>query len=435
MPLPDSGPRPQPWFVRRRFGVGYRPLAWQGWAIAAVMVAAAIVVLVSVHASGARIAVLLVLVASYTAVGWRLSGERPDVADSAAVEAAPVVAREPVERTPQQVAAIAELRAEASMPVPPRASAGDEAIWVEGLTKRFGERTALADVSFSVGWGEVFGFLGPNGAGKTTAVRTLGTLIAPSAGSAVVAGLALTPQNAVAIRSRIAIMPEAPGLYPRLTVAENLEFFAGLYGLADVRPKIEQALATVNLGERAGDPCGSLSKGLKQRVAIARALLSDPKVLFLDEPTSGLDPVASREVHDLIAALRERGVTIFLTTHRLEEAERMCDRVAILNTSLRTVGRPDELRERLFARSLAVTTAAPLEDPERLFAAVPGVEGWQADNGGYELTAPDPTATAPELTRALVAAGADVVSIGERRRSLEDVYLELIDEDVEARRS
>ena len=240
MPLPDSGPRPQPWFVRRRFGVGYRPLAWQGWAIAAVMVAAAIVVLVSVHASGARIAVLLVLVASYTAVGWRLSGERPDVADSAAVEAAPVVAREPVERTPQQVAAIAELRAEASMPVPPRASAGDEAIWVEGLTKRFGERTALADVSFSVGWGEVFGFLGPNGAGKTTAVRTLGTLIAPSAGSAVVAGLALTPQNAVAIRSRIAIMPEAPGLYPRLTVAENLEFFAGLYGLADVRPKIEQ---------------------------------------------------------------------------------------------------------------------------------------------------------------------------------------------------
>ena len=435
MPLPDSGPRPQPWFVRRRFGVGYRPLAWQGWAIAAVMVAAAIVVLVSVHASGARIAVLLVLVASYTAVGWRLSGERPDVADSAAVEAAPVVAREPVERTPQQVAAIAELRAEASMPVPPRASAGDEAIWVEGLTKRFGERTALADVSFSVGWGEVFGFLGPNGAGKTTAVRTLGTLIAPSAGSAVVAGLALTPQNAVAIRSRIAIMPEAPGLYPRLTVAENLEFFAGLYGLADVRPKIEHALATVNLGERAGDPCGSLSKGLKQRVAIARALLSDPKVLFLDEPTSGLDPVASREVHDLIAALRERGVTIFLTTHRLEEAERMCDRVAILNTSLRTVGRPDELRERLFARSLAVTTAAPLEDPERLFAAVPGVEGWQADNGGYELTAPDPTATAPELTRALVAAGADVVSIGERRRSLEDVYLELIDEDVEARRS
>src|SRR5476649_2286535 len=198
-------------------------------------------------------------------------------------------------------------------------TAKPQALVVDHLGKRFGDRIAFDDVSFSVGWGEVFGFLGPNGAGKTTTVRTLGTLIAPTAGSAVVAGIPLSPENAVAIRSRIAIMPEAPGLYPRLTVAENLEFFAGLYGLADVRPRIEQALATVNLVERAGDPCGSLSKGLKQRVAIARALLSDPRVLFLDEPTSGLDPVASREVHDLIAALRERGVTIFLTTHRLEE--------------------------------------------------------------------------------------------------------------------
>jgi ABC-2 type transport system ATP-binding protein len=293
----------------------------------------------------------------------------------------------------------------------------------------------LGDVSFSVGWGEVFGFLGPNGAGKTTTVRTLGTLIAPSAGSAVVAGISLSPENAVAIRSRIAIMPEAPGLYPRLTVAENLEFFAGLYGLADIRTRIEQALATVNLLERAGDPCASLSKGLKQRVAIARALLSDPRVLFLDEPTSGLDPVASREVHELIAALRERGVTIFLTTHRLEEAERMCDRVAILNTTLRTVGRPDELRERLFAQSLAVTTVAPLDDPERVFAAVPGVDSWHPDGtSGYELTVSDARLAAPAVTRALVSAGADVLSIGERRHSLEDVYLELIDEDVEARR-
>ena len=227
---------------------------------------------------------------------------------------------------------------------------------VDGLTKRFGARTALSDVSFSVGWGEVFGFLGPNGAGKTTTVRTLGTLISPTSGSAVVAGIPLTPENGVEVRRQIAIMPEAPGLYPRLTVAENLEFFAGLYGLTDVAPRIEQALATVNLGDRSGDPCASLSKGLKQRVAIARALMSDPRILFLDEPTSGLDPVASRDVHDLIDSLRRRGVTIFLTTHRLEEAERLCDRVAILNTTLRTVGRPDELRERLFARSLALTT-------------------------------------------------------------------------------
>ncbi len=435
---PEPGSRPQPWFVRRRYGVGYRPFAWQGWVIAAVLVAATLAALALVHGSATRIVIVLALVGVYTAVGWRLSGERRDAGDAgdAAEELESVPARDPVERTAEQVAVIAELRAEAARPTSRSGAAGDDAITVEGLTKRFGERTALGDVSFSVGWGEVFGFLGPNGAGKTTTVRTLGTLIAPSAGAAVVAGLPLSPQNAVEIRSRIAIMPEAPGLYPRLTVAENLEFFGGLYGLTNVRPRIAQALDTVNLSERAGDLCGSLSKGLKQRVAIARALLSDPRVLFLDEPTSGLDPVASREVHELIAALRQRGVTIFLTTHRLEEAERMCDRVAILNTTLRTVGRPDELRKRLFARSLTVTTVAPLESPEAVFAGVPGVERWHPEGaGGYELTVSDPAAAAPALTRALVAAGADVLTIGERRHSLEDVYLELIDEDVEARRS
>jgi ABC-2 type transport system ATP-binding protein len=200
---------------------------------------------------------------------------------------------------------------------------------VEHLSKRFGSRTAFDDVSFQVGSGEVFGFLGPNGAGKTTTVRTLGTLLAPTSGLATVAGIELRPENGPAIRSRISIMPESPGLYLRLTVAENLECFARLYRLADRHERIERALQAVNLADRANDLCRSLSKGLRQRVALARALLSDPAVLFLDEPTSGLDPVATKEVHELIAGLKDRGVTIFLTTHRLEEAERLCDRVAI----------------------------------------------------------------------------------------------------------
>jgi ABC-2 type transport system ATP-binding protein len=221
-------------------------------------------------------------------------------------------------------------------------SVGTPALVVDHLTKRFGHRIAFEDVSFEVGYGEVFGFLGPNGAGKTTTVRSLGTLIAPTSGSAMVAGIALSPENGSAIRSRISIMPESPGLYLRLTVIENLQCFAGLYELDDVRGRIRRALRAVNLEDRSRDLCGSLSKGLRQRVALARALLNDPAVLFLDGPTSGLDPVASREVHDLIASLREQGVTIFLTTHRLEEAERLCDRVAILNTRLRLIGRPDE---------------------------------------------------------------------------------------------
>ncbi|HUZ35471.1 MAG TPA: ABC transporter ATP-binding protein [Streptosporangiaceae bacterium] len=309
------------------------------------------------------------------------------------------------------------------------------ALRVHGLTKRFGTRVAFEDVSFEIGYGEVFGFLGPNGAGKTTTVRTLGTLIAPTSGSATVAGIPLTPENGVEIRRRISIMPESPGLYLRLSVAENLQCFADLYEVPDPGDRIERALRAVSLAGRAHDACGALSKGLRQRVALARALLSDPDVLFLDEPTSGLDPVAARDVHELIDTLRRSGVTIFLTTHRLEEAERLCDRVAILNTTLRTIGRPDELRDRLFARALAVRTLAPLPDPGSVFGGLAAVDGWHQDGpASYLLAVSDSTIAAPAATRALVAAGAGVLSIGESRHSLEDVYLELINQDTEASR-
>ncbi|WP_194924519.1 ABC transporter ATP-binding protein [Catenulispora pinisilvae] len=313
------------------------------------------------------------------------------------------------------------------------ATMDDPVLVVDKLTKTFGSRTAYSDVSFSVGRGEVFGFLGPNGAGKTTTVRSLGTLITPTSGKATVAGLALTADNAVEIRKRIAIMTEAPGLYGRLSVTENLKYFVGLYHLSDGEQRIKKALDAVNLTDRAQDICSSLSKGLRQRVGLARTLLNDPEILFLDEPTSGLDPVAARGVHDLITGLRDRGVTIFFTTHRLAEAEALCDRVAILNTTLRTIGRPSELREQLFNRGLVVTTATPLADPARVFTGLPGVEGWEPDPaGGYRLAVSDPAVAAPEVVRALVHAEADVLSVGESRHSLEDVYLELVNEDVEA---
>jgi ABC-2 type transport system ATP-binding protein len=314
----------------------------------------------------------------------------------------------------------------------PEGKRGVPALAVDGLTKRFGDRVAFQDVSFEVGYGEVFGFLGPNGAGKTTTVRTLGTLIAPSSGSATVAGVPLRPENGVEIRRRIAIMPESPGLYLRLSVTENLECFADLYQVPDARDRIDRALHAMNLADRAGDPCGALSKGLRQRVALARTMISDPEVLFLDEPTSGLDPVAARDVHELIDGLRQRGVTIFLTTHRLDEAERICDRVAILNTTLRMIGRPSELREQLFTKTLAVRTRVALPDPGSVFGRLDAVEGWREDGAdSYVIEVSDASVAAPSVTRALVEAGADVLSIGESHHSLEDVYLELINEDVE----
>ena len=416
--------RSSQWFRRRRIGLGWRPVSWQGWAVTGLAVASAAAVVVVLRGSAARLPVLILIVALYAVVALLTGGASADRPSSSDSESLP----EP----PSSSAGLSDGQQEALQALTGRnrqvGGSGAPVLVVEHLTKRFGDRIAVEDVSFTVAAGEVFGFLGPNGAGKTTTVRMLATLISPTSGSATVAGVPLDPQRGVEIRQRIAVMTENPGLYLRLTVAENLEYFAGLYGLTDAR-RIGQALDAVNLAGRAADLCGGLSKGLRQRVGLARVLLSDPAIIFLDEPTSGLDPVASRDVHELIDGLRERGVTVFLTTHRLEEAERLCDRVAILNTSMRTIGRPDELRDRLFTKTLVVRTATALADPARVFAAS-GVESWQADGpAGYVLTVGDARAAAPEVARALVHVGADLLSLSEGRHSLEDVYLELIDRD------
>jgi ABC-2 type transport system ATP-binding protein len=420
--------RSQRWFRRRRVGLGWQPADWHGWVITLLAVAAVIAVLLLLQGSSARIPVTILIVAVYAVVALATGGAR--AAETPVTAAQPTASDEPE----TQVAGVEQRRAlqELGSRRLPTGSSDEPALVVEHLTKRFGERLAVDDVSFSVGAVEVFGFLGPNGAGKTTTVRMLATLIAPTSGTARVAGLPLDPANGVAIRTRIAVMTENPGLYQRLTVAENLEFFAGLYEIAEPKVRIGQALGAVNLSGRANDPCGSLSKGLRQRVALARVLLSDPAIVFLDEPTAGLDPVASRQVHELIDSLRERGVTVFLTTHRLEEAEHLCDRVAILNTRLRTIGRPADIRDRLFTKTLVVCTQAPLASPDAVFAA-PGVDGWRTDETArYVLTVSDARVAAPAVTRALVAAGADLLSLAEEQHSLEDVYLELIDDDVEA---
>ena len=439
---PTSGVR---WFTRRQVGFGFRPITWQGWLITVLAVALVVALLLLFKSSRvvgiASAVVVLVIYAGTAALLGGAPRARPDpapdpparrIASSPTSPPPPHTASRPTPFTASVAAAPARVAPPAAAS-PGLPSADGAALVVDHLTKRFGERTAFEDVSFTVAPGEVFGFLGPNGAGKTTTVRTLGTLIAPTSGTALVAGIPLLPENGTEIRKRISIMPENPGLYLRLTVIENLELFAGLYGLRHPGPRIEAALEAVNLGARGRDLCGSLSKGLRQRVGLARALLSDPAIMFLDEPTSGLDPVAAREVHDLINDLRQRGVTVFLTTHRLEEAERLCDRVAILNTRLRSVGRTEELREKLFSRSLTVETGAPLAAPDGVFDSAIGVESWQpAGNSSYVLSVTDPRVAAPAVTRALVAAGADVISIVEARHSLEDVYLELIDEDPEA---
>lgn len=426
------------WFVRRRIGLGVRPVTWQGWFITVVAVAAAITAYVILKKTAGDVAVVCVAVI-YLLIAVASGGTTRAVARREVVEdhdsssgRVPVAVMHPDTSTfdAQSAREIAESIVTQSGRFAGQSEAGrtsnDAVIVVDHLTKQFGDRVAFRDVSFSVNRGEVFGFLGPNGAGKTSTVRTLSTLVTPTSGSASVAGIDLTSRNGFEIRQRISVMTELPGLYLRLSVTENLEFFAGLYGFRDARARIDRALEAVNLTSRAGDLSGSLSKGLRQRVGLARALLNDPEIIFLDEPTAGLDPVASLEVHDLINALRAKGVTVFLTTHRLDEAEKLCDRVAILNTTLRTVGRIDDLRQRMFRKGIVVTTASPLVDPGAVFGSVASVESWTSEGGDYVITVNDVRAAAPDVTRALVSAGADVLSIVESRHSLEEVYLELV---------
>ena len=214
-----------------------------------------------------------------------------------------------------------------------------------------------------------------------------------------------------------------------------VEYYGRLHGLSGepLRRRMEELFATLQMDHFRDVLGAKMSTGMKQKVSIARALVHDPPILIFDEPTLGLDVLGSQVVVEFVSHLRGQGKAVILTTHRLEEAERLCDRVAILNTTLRAIGRPDELRERLFARTLTVRTRVPLPEPGRVFGGLPAVDGWRQDGpAAYVLAVSEAAVAAPAVTRALVAADADVLSIGEAHHSLEDVYLELIDADKEA---
>ena len=201
------------------------------------------------------------------------------------------------------------------------------------LTRKFNGLTAVDNLNLKVRDGEVFGFIGPNGAGKTTTIRMICTLIAPTSGSVLVNGLDVNdPNDAIKIRSMIGFLPEVPGLYETLSAHRNLDFYASLYGVpADKRERrIKELLELLGIWDRRDDTVGKFSKGMKQKIAIARALVHEPEFLFLDEPTSGLDPVASLTVRNFLLELKKEGRTIFINTHNLDDAERLCDTIGVM---------------------------------------------------------------------------------------------------------
>jgi len=303
-------------------------------------------------------------------------------------------------------------------------------IRTEGLTRVFDGHTAVEDLDLEVHEGEVFGFLGPNGAGKTTTIRMLACLIAPTRGQAWVNGHAIATEPD-AVRASVGILTESPGLYDRLSAERNLDFFARLYGLSEERRKaqIKRYLQLLDLWDQRDRPVGEFSKGMRQKLALVRALLHEPPVLFLDEPTAALDPQAAKTVRDFIAELSREGRTVFLCTHNLDEAERLCDRIAVLRTRLIALDTPENLRRRLFGRRTVVRLRNLAPEMVAAVRELPFVHAVEASDGQLTVDLPDPEAQNPLLVSRLVGLGAEVQYVTELRHSLEEVYLSLMEEE------
>jgi len=297
------------------------------------------------------------------------------------------------------------------------------------LTKRFGTLTAVDRVDLDVHEGEVFGYLGPNGAGKTTTLRLLCALIAPTSGGAEVAGLRLGRED-TKIRAAVGILTEQPGLYERQSAWDNLVFYGTLYGLTrpTAHAQAERFLRMMGLWDRRTESVVTFSRGMKQKMAIARAALHEPRILFLDEPTTGLDPDAAKTVREFIVALRGEGRTVFLCTHNLDEADRLCDRIAFFSHRVIRIDTPDHLRAELYGRAteFRLMPAPRAEDLARV-RAVPGVREAHLENGSIIVEAPDPLRTNPLLVRALLDGGAEIAFVTERKPHLEDVYLRIVE--------
>jgi ABC-2 type transport system ATP-binding protein len=309
-------------------------------------------------------------------------------------------------------------------------------IETENLTKRFGDLTAVDSVTFRVEEGEVFGFLGPNGAGKTTTVRMLCCLISKTGGEAKIAGYDVGKESdALKIRKLIGLVPDNVGLYENLSAYDNLDFYGKLYDCTEAQRKenIQRFLTMLGLWEKRDVMAGTFSKGMKQKLAIARALVHEPKLLFMDEPTASLDPESAKTVRDFILDLKKEKRTIFLNTHNLDEAQRICDRIAILNTRLMATGTPQELERALSSGGGTGTTVVLLQEQatNAMLAGLrqlPAVGNVTADGNRLAIALNDPEKQNAAVIEAIVKAGGHIQSVTIVAASLEDVYLKLVRE-------
>ena len=302
-------------------------------------------------------------------------------------------------------------------------------IEIVGLGRTFDGKAAVEDLNLKVEKGEVFGLLGPNGAGKTTTIRMLACLIKQTSGTAFVNGLEInTISDSQKIRGIVGVLPESPGLYESLSANRNLDFFAQLYGVPkDKREKrIEELLKMLDLWDRRDEPVATYSKGMKQKIAIARAFVHDPQVVFLDEPTAGLDPQASLTVREFIVALKKEGRTVFINSHHLDEVERLCDRIAVMNRTALAIGSPKDLARRYWGRTTVVELASLDPAYGDVVRGLDFASNVRIDDGRILVDLDDPEIRNPVIVEKLTRAGAKIEYVTELKRSLEDVYMKLI---------
>lgn len=304
----------------------------------------------------------------------------------------------------------------------------DKLIDAENLTRKFDDLIAVDNLSFHINEGEVFGFLGPNGAGKTTTIRMLSCLISKTSGEARIAGYDTSDESeSLKIRKLIGLLPENVGLYDDLSAYKNLDFYGKLYdcSLSKRKENIEHFLKMLGLWEKRDVSAGTFSKGMKQKLAIARTLIHDPEILFLDEPTANLDPESSKTVREFILDLKNENKTIFINTHNLDEAQRICDKIGIFNKKLMAIGSPEDLERSVWSNKTVIqlkrVTEKILESLESL-----SIGKFTSNDTEIKIDVNDPELDNPLIVNAIVAAGGEVQYVNRLSPTLEDAYLKIV---------
>jgi ABC-2 type transport system ATP-binding protein len=301
----------------------------------------------------------------------------------------------------------------------------------ENLTKKFGEFTAVDNLNLHVNEGEVFGFLGPNGAGKTTTMRMLSCLISKTSGEARIAGYDISDEaDSLKIRKIIGLLPENVGLYDDLTAYKNLDFYGKLYECTETQRKenIEHFLKMLGIWDKRDETAGNFSKGMKQKLAIARTLIHEPEILFLDEPTANLDPESSKTVREFILDLKKEKKTIFLNTHNLDEAQRICDKIGIFSSKLMAIGTPGELEASVWGNKTVIQLT---QVTDKIIEALHNLslENIVIDKNILTIDVANPEKENPLIVNSIVGAGGQVQYVTKLSPTLEDAYLKIVKGD------